>query len=119
MTARTPGSLQLGLLALLLLTALQIAWHAWLQPPASSRLLPTLTLAALPLLVALWACWGNLRRGLLIGDIVCLFYFCHGIATAYGDVGYARALGFLEIVLSLSVIGASGWDARNYRRKRI
>jgi uncharacterized membrane protein len=59
----------------------------------------------------------NLRRGVLIGGIACLFYFCHGIGVAYDDPA-ARLPALAEIVLTLIVIGALGWDARKYKRKK-
>lgn len=109
-------ALRAGALALGLLLALELAWHAWLQPPPASRLLPTLALCAGPLLPGLWTCLANLRRGVLLGGIVCLFYFSHGVSVAYGEPA-ARWLGLLEIALTLLVIGALGWDARGYKRK--
>lgn len=110
-------SLHVGACALAALLALQIAWHAWLLPAPRAQFFPTLALAIAPLLPALWICLDNLRRGVLIGGIVCLFYFCHGISAAYSDPP-ARLLAYAEIALTLIVIGASGWDARHYKRKR-
>jgi len=52
----------------------------------------------------------------LIGGIVCLLYFCHGVSAAYGDAA-ARLPALAEIALTLIVIGALGWDARHYQRK--
>ena len=106
----------MGACALAALLALQILWHAWLLPPPREQLGPTLALAIVPLLPGLWTCRNNLRRGVLIGGIVCLFYFCHGISAAYSDQ-QARLFAFTEIALALLVIGASGWDARHYTRK--
>src|SRR6185503_12047741 len=59
-----------GLLALALLAALQIAWHALLEPAPESRFWPTLLLAVAPLLPGLWVARHNARRGVLIGGIV-------------------------------------------------
>lgn len=63
----------------------------------------------------LWTCRRNLRRGVLIGGIVGLFYFCHGVSVAWDDAP-ARIPALIEIALTLLVIGASGWDARKYKR---
>jgi len=117
MTAARSSALGVGVIALLLLAILQIAWHAWLAPPPAARFWPTLAVAVLPLLPALWTSMRNARRGLVIGGMVCLFYFCHGVATVYGDAD-VRVQAFAEIALSLLVICASGWDARGYKRKR-
>jgi uncharacterized membrane protein len=107
--------LHAGILALAALLALQILWHAWLFPPPAERFWPTLALSMLPLVPGVWIAPGNLRRGVLVGGIVCLFYFCHGVSIAWDDAS-ARGLAILEIALSLIVIGALGWDARHYKR---
>ena len=109
------NALRIGVGALLALLVLEIVWHAWWLPPAPRQYWPTLALAVLPLLPGLWTALHNPRRGVLIGGIVCLFYFCHAISAIYGDPA-ARVPAALEIVLTLLVIGASGWDARHYKR---
>jgi uncharacterized membrane protein len=107
--------LLLGTVSLALLLVLQIAWHALLEPPPTNRFWPTLLLAAAPLLPGLWSSVRNPRRGVLIGGIVCLFYFCHAVAVLYAGRG-SRWLALAELALTLLVIGASGWDARKYKR---
>jgi uncharacterized membrane protein len=109
------NALRFGAGALLALLLLQIAWHCWWMPAAPARFWPTLAIATLPLLPGLWTCRTNLRRGVLIGGIVGLFYFCHGVSVVYGDVA-ARIPALIEIALTLLVIGTSGWDARKYKR---
>ncbi|HMM57191.1 MAG TPA: DUF2069 domain-containing protein [Rudaea sp.] len=109
--------LHAGTLALVALLALQILWHGWLLPPSAAQRWPTLALAVLPLIPGVWIARHNLRRGVLVGGIVCLFYFCHGVSAAYSDAS-ARWLAGLEIFLSLVVIAALGWDARHYKRPR-
>jgi uncharacterized membrane protein len=101
--------------ALAALLVLQIVGHAWLVPPLPAQRWPTLTLAALPHVPGVWIAFRNLRRGVLVGGIVSLFYFCHGISAAWGDPPM-RALAWVEIVLTLIVIAALGWDARHYKR---
>jgi uncharacterized membrane protein len=110
------GALHAGATALAALLVLQIFWHGWWLPPASAQRWPTLVLATVALLPGLWICRRNLRRGVLIGGIVCLFYFCHGVSAVYVDPA-ARWLALLEVALTLIVIGALGWDARHYKRK--
>jgi uncharacterized membrane protein len=116
MSSRTLGVLHVGAVALAALALLHIVWHAWLLPPANSGIAATLALSIAPLLPGLWVCLRNLRRGVLIGGIVCLFYFCHGVTVAYADAS-ARLPALAEIALSLVVISALGWDARKYKRK--
>ncbi|MGH8121594.1 MAG: DUF2069 domain-containing protein, partial [Rudaea sp.] len=109
--------LRLGLLAAIALLALQIVWHAWLAPPGPALLWPALALALVPLLPGLWAARESPRRGVLICAIVSLFYFCHGIAELWSG-NAPRWLAIAEILLSLILIGASGWDARGYKRAK-
>lgn len=109
------NALRLGAAALLALLILQVFWHGWWMPPPPTRFWPTLAVATLPLLPGLWTCRRNLRRGVLIGGIVGLFYFCHGVSVAWDDAP-ARNPALIEIALTLLVIGASGWDARKYKR---
>ena len=117
MTAPKPNVLHAGLAALIALIVLQIVWHAVLLPaPTPVQTGLTLIVAVVPLLPGLWTSRRNLRRGVLIGGIVCLLYFCHGVSTAYADA-QARVPALLETALSLIVIAALGWDARHYKRK--
>ena len=113
MSAGSTTALRIGACALLAQLALQLGWHAWLAPTSRA----TLALSALPLLPGLWVALHRLRRGVLIGGIVCLFYFCHGIATLWSDTAL-RAGAAVEIVLSVAVIASLYWDARHYRRDR-
>jgi len=117
MTRTGNGSLRAGAAALVALILLQIVWHAWLVPAVTTQLLPTLAITTLPPAYALWVSCGNLRRGVLIGGIVCLPYFCHGVSSAWSEPA-SRSLALAEIALALTVIGALGWDARGYRRPR-
>jgi uncharacterized membrane protein len=107
--------LRLGLLAAIALIVLQIVWHGWLAPPRAALLWPGLALAVAPLLPGLWVARESLRRGVLICGIVGLFYFSHGVAELWsGNAPHWLALA--EILFTLVIIGASGWDARGYKR---
>ena len=108
-------SLRIGFIALIALTLLEVVWHAWLLPADSIR--ATLIITALPAAFCVLLCSRNLRRGVLVGGMLCLGYFAHGVASAYSEPG-ARMLAFIEIALALIVIGALGWDSRDYRRKK-
>lgn len=110
------GVMHAGCAALVALVALQILWYAWLTPRTGTSPWPLVALTVVPLLPGLWICWRNLRRGVLIGGIVGLFYFCHGVVVAWAVSGQ-RTLGLAEIALTLILIGALGWDARHYKRK--
>jgi uncharacterized membrane protein len=73
----------LSLACLAALVALQFAWHAWWFPPQVLPLGLVLAIAAVPPGLALLACAFDLRFGLLLGGIVGLFYFPHGVMEAW------------------------------------
>jgi len=116
--AKASGALRLGMAALLALVVLQIVWHTALAPAAGSRFWPTLSLAVAPLLPGVWICRHDVRRGVLVGGIVGLFYFAHGVALLL-DPAAPRTAAAAEVLLTLVVIGTSGWDARAYRRRKM
>jgi uncharacterized membrane protein len=108
----SPVGLRIGAAALLAQLALQLAWHGWIAPGSRA----TLVLAVLPLLPCLWIIsLRNLRRGVLVGGIVSLFYFCHAIADAWSDASL-RGLAAMELLLSLTVFGVLYVDSRGYKR---
>lgn len=115
MTVATPAPVdRIGLAAWAALLLLQLAWHGWLFPP---QVMPTwlvLALTVLPLLLPLTALH-HPRRALLWAGILSLFYFCHGVAEAWSapDV---RALAWLEIGLTVLLIGTLGAGVRHPRR---
>jgi uncharacterized membrane protein len=108
-------SLRVGFIALIALTLLEVVWHAWLLPGVSIG--GTLAITALPAAFCVLLGTRNLRRGVLVGGMLCLLYFAHGVESAYSEPA-ARLLAFGEIALALAVIGALGWDSRGYRRKK-
>ena len=97
--------------ALITQLLLQIVWHAWVVPAPRAALV----LSILPLLPGLWVSLDNLRRGVLIGGIVSLFYFCHGIAELWNSAA-PHALAALEIAMSVIAIALPGWDGLQARR---
>ncbi|MBS0591026.1 MAG: DUF2069 domain-containing protein [Proteobacteria bacterium] len=113
MIAKAPLRLAVG--ALIALLALQPIWHAWLAPPKPALLIPTLTLAIAPLLFSLWIAARSLHRGVLIGGMVCLFYFSHGVSELWsGTPPHWPAA--VETVLALIVVLALGWHVRIAKR---
>ena len=84
------------------LALLQIAWHAWLLPPARMPIAVALLIALLPLAVPLLY-WRRPPRVLLLAGMICLFYFCHGVAEAYAAPA-ERVFACIEIVLAVIVI---------------
>jgi len=110
MTSPASTALRFGAGALIAQLLLQAIWHAWLVPVPRAAL----ALAVLPLLPGLWVCIRNLRRGVLIGGIVSLFYFCHGVVELLG-ASASRLPAAAEVALAVAVIAALGWETR--RRK--
>ncbi len=84
------------------LALLQIAWHAWLLPPIRMPITVALLIALLPLAVPLLY-WRTPARALLLAGMICLFYFCHGVAEAYAAPA-ERGFAVIEIVLAVIVI---------------
>ncbi|HEX7341578.1 MAG TPA: DUF2069 domain-containing protein [Rhodanobacteraceae bacterium] len=85
------------------LIVLEILWHACWQSPID---MPALALAVVPLLLPLLA-WRRPHRALLWAGIFAVFYFIHGVSTAWTTPA-ARIPSLLEVVLSVILIGALG-----------
>ena len=93
---------RIGFAAWAALALLQIAWHAWLLPPARMPVAVVLLIALLPLAIPLLY-WRTPARALLLAGMICLFYFCHGVAEAYA-APRERLFAWIEIVLAMIVI---------------
>ncbi|WHZ20534.1 MAG: hypothetical protein OJF55_002683 [Rhodanobacteraceae bacterium] len=104
---------RIGFAAWGLLALLQIIWHSWLLPPARMPIAVALLFALLPLALPLLY-WRTPPRALLLAGMVCLFYFCHGVAEAY-TAPAERVFAWIEIVLAVVVILAC---ARMPKRRR-
>ena len=109
MTTRLPvrvrGAHCVGYVAWALLAVLQVIWHAWWRAPAQEPMLAAgvaLVFLLLPLLAM-----RHPPRALLWAGIIALFYFCHGISTAW-SAPVERVPALLEIMLSLALILALG-----------
>ncbi len=108
--ATPPLEQRLGLLAWAALTVLQLAWHAWLQPPTRVPLWLVLTITTAPLLLPMLAL-RNPRRALLWVGILSLFYFSHGVAEAWSSA-VERPLALIEVALSVLLIALLGAGVR-------
>jgi uncharacterized membrane protein len=95
------------------LALLQVVWHAWLLPPARMPVVVALLIALLPLAIPLLY-WRPPARMLLLAGMICLFYFCHGVAEAWSAPG-ERVLALIELALAVVVILAC---ARRPKRRR-
>ena len=95
----------LSLLALLGLLVLHGVWHFWLAVPTVLPAALVASIALAPLALALLACIHELRFGLLLGGIVNLFYFSHGVMETWADPT-VRWLALSEALLAVLQIGA-------------
>lgn len=104
---------RIGLAAWAALALLQVVWHGWLFPAQDMPSLLVLALTVIPLLLPLLTL-RDVRRALLWVGILSLFYFCHGVSEAWSAPGQ-RWLAWLEIVLTLTLIGTLGAGVRRKR----
>ncbi|HET7611025.1 MAG TPA: DUF2069 domain-containing protein [Rhodanobacteraceae bacterium] len=104
---------RIGSAAWAALALLQVAWHAWLFPPATMPVAAALAIALVPLALPL-AYWRQPQRALLAAGMVGLFYFCHGVAEAFA-ASAARPLAWVEIGLTVALVLSC---ARKPRRRK-
>jgi uncharacterized membrane protein len=96
--------------ALFALAALQIAWYGWWSPPVSIGPLAAISFALIWFALPLAFARQSTERGLLVGALVALLYFSHGVMQCW--VSRAdRAPALIEIALSVIVIAFAGWPA--------
>ena len=69
---------------------------------------------ALPPLLLAWPAWRGGRRAAFWAGVLALFWFSHGVMVAWTRPP-ERLLAWLEIALSLLVIGASSWPGLQAR----
>jgi len=112
-TTPVTNNYRVGLAAWAALTVLQLAWHGWLFPAQSMPMALVLGITVVPLLLPLLAL-RDVRRALLWVGILSLFYFCHGVSEAWSSPG-ERWLAWLEIVLTLMLIGVLGAGVKRRR----
>ncbi|MBL0028579.1 MAG: DUF2069 domain-containing protein [Rhodanobacteraceae bacterium] len=82
---------------------LQLVWHGLLLP---SRSLPpglVVTVALLPLVALAPAARHSPRRVLLVGGIVSLLYFSHGVMELWSNPA-ARGYAALEVLFAVAAI---------------
>lgn len=101
-----------GLAAWAGLLLVQVLWYT-MYPPVSIPAWVALALTVPPLLLPLLAL-PNVTRALLWVGILALFYFCHGVSEAWSSTG-DRWLAFIEIALTLLLIGSLGVGVRRRR----
>lgn len=101
-----------GLFAWAGLLLVQVLWYT-IYPPVSIPTWVAFALTVPPLLLPLLSL-PNVARALLWVGILALFYFCHGVSEAWSSTG-DRWLAFIEIALTLLLIGSLGAGVRRQR----
>lgn len=108
---------RLGYAAWAALALLQIAWHAWLLPPARMPVAVALAIALVPLAMPLLY-WRTPSRALLVAGTVSLLYFCHGVAEAYA-APRERGLAWIELLLAVAVVLACAHLPKRRAARRV
>jgi uncharacterized membrane protein len=94
---------RLPAVALLAQALLQTLWYAWLSPLQSLPPALPLGLALAPMLAVALGALHSRRRMLLVGGIVSLLYFSHGVMELWSNPA-VRPLAATEIVLAVIAI---------------
>jgi uncharacterized membrane protein len=100
---------RIGAIALWSLAALQLLW------PDRRLVIGVIAILLLAPAHGLWL--RAPRRGLLLGALVGLAFFSHGVMEAWTDPG-SRAFGVVEALLEVALVVALGWATRIEKRAR-
>ena len=103
------NSTRLLAIALLALAVLFGLWAA-----RGAHLLASLLVLVLPPLLLALAAWRGWPRAGFVAGVFALLWFSHGVMVAWTRPP-ERLLAWLEIALSLLVIGASSWPGLQAR----
>lgn len=107
----------LALACLVAMLLLQLAWHAWWLPSPTLPMALVLGVSCAPVVLALAACAFDYRFGILLGGMLGLIYFCHGVMEAWAAPS-GRLLALLEAVLAVAQIMLAGAAALVEKRER-
>lgn len=114
-----PSAHRLALAAIFALLLLATLWQLWWFPPERVSRPFALALHLAPMLpAALLALLGR-RSAAFWGGCGALLLFCHGVMEAWAAPA-SRPAAWLEILLSLAVVGGASWNGLRHRfaRKR-
>jgi uncharacterized membrane protein len=106
-----------AVLGLCALAALQVIWYGWWVPAAGISKPAAISLALVWFALPLLAARRDGESGLLIGALVSLLFFSHGVMELWANPA-ARGPATIEIVLSLVVVACAGWPAWQQARAR-
>lgn len=97
--------------SLIALIFLSVAWELWLAPlrPGGSWLV----LKVIPLLLPLFGILRGKRYTYRWSTLLIWLYFAEGVVRAWSDSVPSRALGTVEVILSLVFFASAALYARN------
>jgi uncharacterized membrane protein len=100
---------RIGAIALWALAAMQLVW------PERRAVIGVIAVLLLAPALGMWL--RSPRRGLLLGALIGLVFFSHGVMEAWSDPD-SRAFGIAEAALELALVFALGWATRVEKRAR-
>lgn len=111
---------RIAVFALCALAVLQIAWYGWWSPPQVMSRTAAISFALIWFALPLLAARQDVERGLLVGSLIALLFFTHGIMEAWANPA-VRILALIEVTLSALVIGCAGWPSwqRGMAKRRL
>jgi len=113
-TARLSALKRTAIASVLALWLLHALWHTWLLPVPDAIRWLVLALAALPGLPCVLATLRRRPSAPFWAGVAGLIYFNHGVMEAWAATQW-RALGWIEIALSLLAVFGSSWEGARAR----
>jgi uncharacterized membrane protein len=101
------------------LAALQVLWYGWWLPPEQISRAAAISLALVWFALPLLAARADIERGLLVGALMALGYFAHGVMEFWANPA-ARLPAAVEIVVCIAIVGFAGWPSwRRAKQRRL
>jgi uncharacterized membrane protein len=101
---------KIAIAALIALAALQVVWYGWWSPPISISKWAAISFALIWFAPPLLAARIDAEHGLLVGALIALLFFSHGVMQAWASVA-DRVPALIEIALSTIVVACAGWPS--------
>jgi uncharacterized membrane protein len=106
-----------ALFGLCALAALQVIWYGWWVPVTGISKPAAISLALVWFALPLLAARRDTESGLLVGALVSLLFFSHGVMEVWANQA-ARLPALIEIALSLGIVTCAGWPSWQQARAR-
>ena len=108
---------RIAVIALCALAALQVAWYGWWSPPTEISKSAAISFALVWFALPLLAARVDAGRALLVGALLALLYFSHGVMQAWASVS-DRMPALIEIFLSSVIVVCAGWPSWQIAKTR-